>query len=218
VAPVAGRCVTYARCKPFLQQHHWPNHASLPSHAAPDVMALSLHLDSDWSSSSCDVAGPVSAAARTSGGGTSWLFPFVDGAPPIGWHDASLYLILPVLLVAAQYASSAILSPVDPNDENANTQRVIIYLLPLTIGWFSLNVPSGLSLYYFSNSIFTSAQQVGPCAIYQTIRRAACPAFQKQRARAIDTSLPALNMCMRLQSAYQLSAAPIQFLNMRKQS
>lgn len=28
------------------------------------------------------------------------------------------------------------------------------------IGWFSLNLPSGLSLYYFSNTVFTSAQQI----------------------------------------------------------
>jgi len=102
-------------------------------------------------------AGPTAGSAN---GGASWLLPFIDGAPPIGWPEANLYLILPVLLLAAQYASSAIISPVDPNDENANTQRVLIYILPLTIGWFSLNVPSGLSLYYFSNSIFTSAQQV----------------------------------------------------------
>ena len=33
-------------------------------------------------------------------------------------------------------------------------------LLPLMVGWFSLNVPSGLSLYYFSNTVLTSAQQV----------------------------------------------------------
>lgn len=29
--------------------------------------------------------------------------------------------------------------------------------LPLLVGYFSLNVPSGLSLYYFANSIFTTA-------------------------------------------------------------
>lgn len=103
------------------------------------------------------IAGPT---AGSPAGGASWLLPFIDGAPPIGWPEANLYLVLPVLLLAAQYASSAIISPVDPNDENANTQRILIYILPLTIGWFSLNVPSGLSLYYFSNSIFTSAQQV----------------------------------------------------------
>lgn len=28
------------------------------------------------------------------------------------------------------------------------------------VGWFALNVPSGLSLYYFSNTVLTSAQQI----------------------------------------------------------
>lgn len=102
----------------------------------------------------------MSAAARLEGNGLSWLFPLVDGAPPIGWDDASPYLVLPVLLVLAQYASSLVLSPIDPNDENANTQRTLIYGLPALVGYFSLTVPSGLSLYYFSNTVFTSAIQV----------------------------------------------------------
>ena len=105
-------------------------------------------------------AGPVSLAARAGGSGIEWLYPLVDGAPPIGWDDATSYLILPVLLVIAQYASTAIISPVDPNEEKPLTQTLLIAGLPLMIGWFSLNVPAGLSLYYFSNSIFTSAQQV----------------------------------------------------------
>lgn len=32
--------------------------------------------------------------------------------------------------------------------------------LPLMVGWFSLNLPAGLSLYYFSNTAFTSGQQI----------------------------------------------------------
>lgn len=96
------------------------------------------------------------------GGATAWLLPFVDGAPPIGWEAATPYLVLPVLLLVAQYASNVIISPVDPNQENAAQQQLIIYLLPLTIVWFSLTVPSGLSLYYFSNTVITSAQQVRP--------------------------------------------------------
>ncbi len=39
---------------------------------------------------------------RQAGAGTDWLFPFVDGAPPIGWEEASAYLVLPVALVLAQ--------------------------------------------------------------------------------------------------------------------
>ena len=39
-------------------------------------------------------------------------------------------------------------------------QTLLVAGLPLMVGWFSLNVPAGLSLYYFCNSAFTSAQQV----------------------------------------------------------
>lgn len=59
---------------------------------------------------------------RQSGAGLSWLFPFKDGAPPIGWHDASAYLVLPVLLVVSQYISQKVVSPQqnqDPNQQGA---------------------------------------------------------------------------------------------------
>lgn len=86
------------------------------------------------------LAGPTSLDNR----GVEWLFPLVDGAPPIGWEAASHYLVLPVLLVLCQYVSSAIISPpIDPNAENANTQRLLYAGLPLMVGWFALNVPSG---------------------------------------------------------------------------
>ncbi|GLI69526.1 hypothetical protein VaNZ11_014168 [Volvox africanus] len=50
--------------------------------------------------------------------------------------------------------------PIDPKDENANTQRALLVGLPLMIGWFALNVPSGLSLYYLSNTVLSAAQQI----------------------------------------------------------
>lgn len=107
------------------------------------------------------LAGPTSLAARSAGNSTAWLYPFVDGHPPIGWEGAARYLVLPVMLVAAQFASTAIISPpVDPNDENAQRTKNILAFLPLMIGYFALQVPSGLSLYYFSNTVLTSGQQI----------------------------------------------------------
>ncbi|KAK9804849.1 hypothetical protein WJX72_008595 [[Myrmecia] bisecta] len=107
------------------------------------------------------LAGPTTIAARRAGSGLEWLVPFQDGHPPIGWHDAGAYLLLPFLLVVAQYISSAIITPpVDPEDPNANTNRALFAFLPLMIGYFSLNVPAGLSLYYFANSVLTSSQQI----------------------------------------------------------
>ena len=38
--------------------------------------------------------------------------------------------------------------------------QVILKFLPLMIGWFSLNLPSGLGLYYFANTFLTTAQQI----------------------------------------------------------
>jgi YidC/Oxa1 family membrane protein insertase len=85
----------------------------------------------------------------------------VDGHPPIGWEAASHYLVLPVLLVICQYISSAVITPpIDPNAENANQQKVLYALLPMMIGWFALNVPSGLGLYYLTNTAVTTLVQV----------------------------------------------------------
>lgn len=95
--------------------------------------------------------------------GESWLFPLVDGQPPIGWDDASRYLVLPVLLVAFQFISTAIISPPvqqEEEEKNGALQKVLTVGLPFMVGWFALNLPAGLSLYYFSNITLTSAQQI----------------------------------------------------------
>lgn len=95
-----------------------------------------------------------------------WLLPLDENFnPPIGWHDASLYLIVPVLTVASQYASMSILKPPkDPNDpkaaEKEEQQSVLLNLLPLFIGYISLTVPAGLALYWLFNNVFTTATQV----------------------------------------------------------
>jgi YidC/Oxa1 family membrane protein insertase len=105
------------------------------------------------------LGGPTTLASRQAGAGLAWLFPLQDGAPPIGWHDAIAYLILPVLLVASQFLSQKIISP--PSDDPAQKQsQNILRFIPFMIGWFSLNVPSGLTLYWFVNNIISTAQQV----------------------------------------------------------
>jgi YidC/Oxa1 family membrane protein insertase len=109
------------------------------------------------------LSGPVSMAANRAGGGTAWLWPLdpTTNAPPIGWHDALCYLSLPVLLVIAQAVSNKVISPpIDPKQEGANTARALNVALPLMVGWFALNVPSGLGIYYLSNTLVTMGQQV----------------------------------------------------------
>jgi len=67
------------------------------------------------------------------GTGLSWLFPFVDGAPPIGWHDAISYLVLPVLLVISQFVSQKIVSPASTDPAQQQTQNILKFI-PLMIG------------------------------------------------------------------------------------
>ncbi|XP_030960795.1 ALBINO3-like protein 1, chloroplastic [Quercus lobata] len=108
------------------------------------------------------LAGPTTVAARQNGSGISWLFPFVDGHPPLGWSNTLAYLVLPMLLVVSQYLSVLIMQSSQPqsNDPNMKTSQAITKFLPLLIGYFSLSVPSGLSLYWFTNNILSTAQQV----------------------------------------------------------
>ncbi|XP_030541927.1 ALBINO3-like protein 1, chloroplastic [Rhodamnia argentea] len=106
------------------------------------------------------LAGPTTIAARQNGSGISWLFPFVDGHPPLGWSDTLAYLVLPVLLVFTQYMSVQIMRSSQSNDPSLKSSQAITKFLPLMIGYFSLSVPSGLSLYWLTNNILSTAQQV----------------------------------------------------------
>lgn len=106
------------------------------------------------------LGGPTSIAARQSGSGVSWLFPFVDGHPPLGWSDTAAYLVLPVLLVVSQFVSMELMKPPQTDDPNQKNTLLVLKFLPLMIGYFSLSVPSGLSIYWFTNNVLSTAQQI----------------------------------------------------------
>ncbi|XP_017236628.1 ALBINO3-like protein 1, chloroplastic [Daucus carota subsp. sativus] len=106
------------------------------------------------------LAGPTTVAARQNGSGISWLLPFIDGHPPLGWSDTFAYLVLPVLLVVSQYISVQVMQTSQSDDPNLKTSQAITKFLPLMIGYFALSVPSGLSLYWLTNNILSTAQQV----------------------------------------------------------
>ncbi|BDA43957.1 Inner membrane ALBINO3-like protein 1, chloroplastic [Coccomyxa sp. Obi] len=149
VNPAAGCLPTLATIPIF-----WGLYRTLSNVASAGLLTEGFY----WIPS---LSGPTSLAAQRAGTGTAWLFPFVDGAPPVGWEDAARYLVLPVALVAAQFASSAVISPpIDDEDPNANFSKALLLFVPFMVGWFALNVPSGLSLYYFSNTIITSGIQI----------------------------------------------------------
>lgn len=106
------------------------------------------------------LGGPTTLAIQKAGGGFSWLLPLTDGAPPIGWGAALAYLSLPVALVASQFISQKVISPPPSDDPSQQSTQWILKFLPLMIGYFSLNVPSGLALYWFTNNLLSTGQQV----------------------------------------------------------
>merc|ERR1719482_627876 len=97
--------------------------------------------------------GPVRNAQE----GIGWLTQnWVDNAPALGWHDTAAYLVLPVVLTLSQYASTALITP-KTDDPSQQQSQAILKFLPLMIGWFSLNVPQGLGLYWLANNFATTA-------------------------------------------------------------
>lgn len=100
------------------------------------------------------LAGPVEDRAA----GLTWLYPFVNGAPSVGWGAAIAYLILPILLVVSQLYTQRMMSP-QSSDPNQKAMGQAMMLMPLMFGYFALIVPSGLTLYWFTNNILSMAQQ-----------------------------------------------------------
>jgi YidC/Oxa1 family membrane protein insertase len=102
-----------------------------------------------------NLEGPVYGADPTKG--SAWLFDgWVDGAPSLGWDDTLKFLILPVFLVISQFVSMEIMQPKDSQQQG----NAVLKVLPLMIGWFSLNVPAALTLYWVTNNIVTTASSV----------------------------------------------------------
>jgi YidC/Oxa1 family membrane protein insertase len=121
--------------------------------------------------------GPVSPPDYT---GMGWLiqgwtrstdggFPFV---PQMGWETTLAFLVMPLVLVVLQSTTMTVLQP--PIDENLSdeekktmesTQNVFKFL-PLLIGFFSLQVPAALTIYWFTSNIFTLTQTLGVRAYF----------------------------------------------------
>lgn len=103
-----------------------------------------------------------------------WLVSgWVDGHPALGWETTLLYLIMPVILVAGQALTMKILTP--GPDENATAEEKeqfektqgVLKFLPLLIGVFSLQVPAGLTIYWFTGNLYTACQSLAIRAYYK---------------------------------------------------
>ena len=113
-----------------------------------------------------NLSGPI--ADRTEG--LTWLTEgWVNGAPKFGWEDTLAYLTIPIILVISQTVSLYLLGSFDALEENpeSKTAAAALKILPFMIGWFALNAPSGLGLYWVFNNVMTTAATVGVKAVLE---------------------------------------------------
>lgn len=117
--------------------------------------------------------GPVTAPDFR---GLDWLlkgWDFTNGpVPPLGWETTLAFLLMPVILVVLQGLTMSVLTPAP--DENMSeeekqtfesTQRIMKFL-PLLIGFFSTQVPAGLTIYWFMSNMFTLSQSLAVRAYF----------------------------------------------------
>ena len=64
------------------------------------------------------------------------------------------YYVLPLLAALTTYWQSVVSTP--PSSDPS--QRMMLYLMPLMIGWFSLRFAAGLSVYWVVSNLFSIAQ------------------------------------------------------------
>jgi len=107
--------------------------------------------------------------------GMEWLTQgWVDGHPALGWETTTAFLIMPVILVLGQFFTMKALTPetdtstmsAEEKEQFERTQGIFKFL-PLMIGYFSLQVPAGLTIYWATSNIFTLSQSLAVKAYYQ---------------------------------------------------
>ncbi len=108
---------------------------------------------------------------------SQFLSQKIISPPPVRFlrfHFADLFLFAvsfqSPFFPPRRYALSLSSSPIPPpptthppaqsDDPQQQQTQAILKFLPLMIGWFALSVPSGLTLYWFTNNLVTTAQQV----------------------------------------------------------
>nr|WP_320024084.1 YidC/Oxa1 family membrane protein insertase [uncultured Acetobacterium sp.] len=88
-------------------------------------------------------------------------FLWVNGSYSLSTPDP-LY-ILPILAALftfiTQKFTMASAPTTNPDDPNAKTQKIMLYVMPLMIGYISISMPAGVALYWVVQNVFTFVQQ-----------------------------------------------------------
>lgn len=85
----------------------------------------------------------------------SWLLQ-----NPANWNLAYVgaYIILPILTVVTQILLQKMMTPKDADPQTSSINQAMMFM-PLMFGFFAIQVPSGLSLYWVTMNVFSMVQQ-----------------------------------------------------------
>ena len=86
---------------------------------------------------------------------SSWL---LQSPANWDWPYVGAYIILPVLTIVTQVLLQKMMTPKNP-DPQTSTMNQMMMLMPLMFGFFAIQVPSGLSLYWVTMNLFSGIQQ-----------------------------------------------------------
>jgi YidC/Oxa1 family membrane protein insertase len=85
----------------------------------------------------------------------SWLWPL---PPSVGWATAAAFMVLPILTVISQIVVQQMMTPPNPDPQQASMTQMMRFM-PLMFGFFAMQVPQGLALYWVTSNIFILIQQ-----------------------------------------------------------
>jgi len=104
-----------------------------------------------------------------------WTFPAGEiPVPHLGWETTLAFLVMPVVLVLGQSITMKTLAPAtdtatmsDEEKEQFDKSQGFLKFLPLLIGYFSLQVPAGLTIYWLTSNFFTLSQSLAVRSYYK---------------------------------------------------
>jgi len=86
----------------------------------------------------------------------SWIWPLPQ--TPDGWLHAAALLVLPILTVVTQIIVQKMSTPQSSDQQQAMMGQMMMFM-PIMFGFFALQVPQGLVLYWVTSNLFTLVQQ-----------------------------------------------------------
>jgi YidC/Oxa1 family membrane protein insertase len=93
--------------------------------------------------------------------GMSWITQAFNAGD---WYTLIAYLILPILLMVSQFIMQKWMTPAmpqtgDSDNPTAGMTKQLTYMMTFMFGFFTLQVPSGLTLYWVTSNLLQMLQQ-----------------------------------------------------------